>query len=92
MANKASDGTSASRQGHAVANGYYYQYRGYVGTKLYIEVYNYIGELQYTYIFNPKLTNQEAEGLKIYNNHVYIGITASCPKCSGRVNNIYYFK
>ena len=92
LANTSSNGTNYSRQGHDLANGYYYQYRGYVGTKLYVEVYNLVGELQYTHIFSPKLKSQEAEGLKIYNNRVFIGITSACTNCSGRVNNIYYFK
>ncbi len=92
LQNKSSDGKNYSRQGEVVSNGYYYQYRGYLGTKLYIEVYNFAGELQYTYIFNPKLKSQEAEGMKIYNNMLFIGITSKCSGCSGRVNSIYYFK
>lgn len=89
---KSADGTNYSRQGFAINNGYYYQYRGVAGSKMYIEVYNYVGELQYTYIFNPKLSGQEAEGLKIYNNKVFVGVVYSCKGCNGKTNAIYYFK
>ena len=92
IANKAIDGTNYSRQGHDLANGYYYQYRGYVGSKMYIEAYNYAGELIYTYIFNPGFSKQESEGLKIYNNRIYIGITKNCAGCNGKSNNIYFFE
>ena len=92
LANKSIDGTNYSRQGHALANGYYYQYRGYYNKKMYIEAYNYVGELQYTYIFNPKLKGQETEGMKIYNNKIYVGIINKCSGCSGNINSIYYFK
>ena len=89
---KSIDGTSYPRQGFDISNGYYYQYRGYAKTKMYIEVYNYVGELQYVYTFNPKLSNQEAEGLKIYDNSIYVGITSNCKGCNGKINSIYYFK
>ena len=59
---------------------------------MYIEAYNYVGELQYTYIFNPKLKGQETEGMKIYNNKIYVGIINKCSGCSGNINSIYYFK
>ncbi len=92
MQAKSMDGTNYSRQGNAIKDGYYYQYRGFGGTKMYIEVYNYIGQLQYVYTFDPKLKDQEAEGLKIYDNTLYVGITNSCNGCNGKVNSIYYFK
>ncbi len=92
LSNKLIDGNNYPRQGHDLANGYYYQYRGYIGSKLYIEAYNYVGQLQYTYIFNPNFSGKEAEGLKIYQNKIYIGFSANCPNCAGKVNNIYYFK
>jgi len=86
------DGKSYSRQGHAISNGYYYQYRGIAGSKMYVEVYNYVGELQYSYVFNPKLSGQEAEGLKIYNNKIFVGVVYNCKGCNGKTNAIYYFK
>jgi hypothetical protein len=86
------DGKTYSRQGHAISNGYYYQYRGVANSKMYVEVYNYVGELQYSYVFNPKLSGQEAEGLKIYNNKIFVGVVYSCKGCNGKTNAIYYFK
>ena len=86
------DGTSYPRQGFDISNGYYYQYRGYAKTKMYIEVYNYVGELQYVYVFNPNMSNQEGEGLKVYDDSIYIGITSNCKGCNGKINGIYYFK
>ena len=57
-----------------------------------VEVYNFAGEFQYTHTFNPKFNKQEPEGLKIYDDKIYIGITSKCPGCVGRLNSIYYFK
>lgn len=85
------DGQNYSRQGHDISNGYYYQYRSKVGTPLYVEVYNMLGELQYTKKITTSLTKAEAEGLKIYNNRIYIGITYEKSGKSGRYNAIYYF-
>lgn len=89
---KSVDGTSYNFQGGDLESGYYYQYRGFSGTKFYVEVYNYAGELQYTKIFTANKATQESEGLQIYNHHIFVGVTNKCSGCSGRVNNIYYFK
>jgi hypothetical protein len=85
------DGKNYSRQGHDISNGYYYQYRGEVGSALYVEVYNMLGELQYVKKATVSMTKAEAEGLKIYNNHIYVGVTYENSK-PGRYNAIYYFE
>lgn len=85
------NGKYYNRQGHDIANGYYYQYRGSYGTALYIEVYNMLGELKYVRKVPVTLKEAEAEGLKIYNNKIYIGVTYNSSK-NGRYNNIYYFR
>ncbi len=84
------DGGYYDRQGHDIANGYYYQYRGQLGSSLYIEVYNMLGELIYTRKVKVSLNKPEAEGLKIYNNQLFIGVTYESGK-NGRYNSIYYF-
>ncbi len=89
LANKI-DGNYYDRQGHDIANGYYYQYRGQVGSALYLEVYNMLGELIYTRKEKISLNKPEAEGLKIYNNQLFIGVTYESVR-NGRYNNIYYF-
>ena len=89
---KSIDGTNYSRQGIDINDGYYYQFRGIVSSKMLVEVYNFAGEYQYTYTFNPKFSKQEPEGLKIYDDKIYVGITSKCPGCVGRLNSIYYFK
>lgn len=89
---KSIDGTNYYRQGIDINDGYYYQFRGVVGSKMSVEVYNFAGEFQYTHTFNPKFNKQEPEGLKIYDDKIYIGITSKCPGCVGRLNSIYYFK
>ncbi len=85
------DGKYYDRQGHDISNGYYYQYRGEYGTALYIEAYNMLGELKYVRKVPVTLKEAEAEGLKIYNDKVYIGVTYESNK-NGRYNNIYYFE
>lgn len=89
---KSIDGTNYYRQGIDINDGYYYQFRGIVSSKMLVEVYNFAGEYQYTYTFNPKFSKQEPEGLKIYDDKIYVGITSKCPGCVGRLNSIYYFK
>ena len=67
--------SSSAVQGHAINGGYYYQYKGSAKENMYIEVYNMLGELQYVKTVDPGYKNysQEAEGIKIYNNTIYIG-------------------
>lgn len=84
------DGRYYDRQGHDIYKGYYYQYRGEIGSALYLEVYNMLGELIYTRKEKVSLNKIEAEGLKIYNNILFIGATYESGK-NGRYNNIYYF-
>ncbi len=87
-----SNGDVVYRQGDAIHNGYYYLYRGAPGKQAYIEVFNFLGELQYVYKVPLSTSNKrEPEGLKIYNNKIYIGSTHTMKNISGKVFDIGYF-
>lgn len=93
---KVADSSGTYRQGNDIANGYYYLLTGSPGGKMAITAYNMLGEKQYTksfYVKNAsqaKKNNEEAEGLKIYGNHIYIGVTHKYG--TGSLYDIGYFK
>lgn len=93
---KVADSSGTYRQGNDISNGYYYLLTGSPGGKMAITAYNMLGEKQYTkgfYIKNAsqaKKNNEEAEGLKIYGNRIYIGFTHKYGK--GSLFDIGYFK
>lgn len=88
-----SDGSTISKQGDSLHNGYYYLYRGAPGKASYVEVFNLLGELQYTKKLSISTANsREAEGLKIYNEHIYIGSTHTKSGVKGKLFDVGYFK
>lgn len=87
------DGSTISKQGDALHNGYYYLYRGAPGKDSYLEVFNLLGELQYSKKLSiSKANNREAEGLKIYNEHIYVGSTHKKSGVKGTLFDVGYFK
>ncbi len=93
---KVADSSGTYRQGNDISNGYYYLLTGSPGGKMAITVYNMLGEKQYSksfYVKNAKQAkknNEEAEGLKIYGNRIYIGVTHK--QGVGSLYDIGYFK
>ncbi len=92
-----SNGGSIYRQGIALSGGYLYIYRGAPGKNMYIEAYNLLGKYLYAVNITSKYgisssNNREAEGMKIYNNKIYIGSTHTINNKSGSYFDIGYFK
>ena len=83
ISNKYGDGTTVYNQGLALRNGYIYQFRGAPGKTGFIEVFNLMGVSKYVVKLNDSKyhksyynkTKVEPEGIRIYNNRVYIGST-----------------
>lgn len=84
------------RQGNDLQGGYYYLQTGYPGEVQIVTAYNMLGEVQYIkkyYINNKnqaKNLNEEPEGLKIYNNSIFVGYTSNYK--GGSIYNIGVFK
>lgn len=84
------------RQGNDLSGGYYYLQTGYPGDVQTVTAYNMLGEVQYVknyYVNNKnqaKRLNEEPEGLKVYNNSIFIGYTSSYN--GGSLYNIGVFK
>ena len=93
---KVADSSGTYRQGNDISNGYYYLLTGSPGGKMAITAYNMLGEKQYTKSFyikdarQAKKNNEEAEGLKIYGNRIYIGFTHKYGK--GSLYDIGYLR
>lgn len=62
-------------QGGQLYNGYYYQYLGAPNNDIYIIVYDMLGNIVKTIKYNLKSLGFEAEGIKIYNDNLYMGVT-----------------
>ena len=92
---KVADAT-AYRQGNDMYGGYYYLVTGYPGKVMSVTAYNMLGEVQYIkdfYVNNASQAsklNEEAEGIKIYNNRIYVGYTYNYN--GGSLFNIGVFK
>ena len=84
------------KQGQDIYGGFYYMLYGKKGGKMTVVAYNMLGEVAFTkefYIKNASQAqsqNEEAEGLKIYNNKIYIGHTHKLRK--GNIFDIGVFK
>lgn len=84
------------RQGNDLSGGYYYLQTGYPGDVQTITAYNMLGEVQYVknyYVNNKdqaKRLNEEPEGLKVYNNSIFVGYTSNYN--GGSLYNIGVFK
>lgn len=63
------------KQGSALYGGYYYQMYGLKDGNFYILVYNMNGEIVKSIKYNLEGNNFEAEGIKIYNKNIYVGVT-----------------
>ena len=76
--------------------GYYYLLTGYAGDVQTVTAYNMLGEVQYIkkyYVNNKSQASdlkEEPEGLKIYNNSIFVGHTNSYN--GGSLFNIGVFK
>ena len=73
---KTSSMPSTSTQGHALYGGYLYRYRGNYADGIWIEIFDMFGNNVETRRFNPgyKVRRQEAQGIKIYDGKIYIGV------------------
>ena len=84
------------RQGNDLSGGYYYLLTGYAGDVQTVTAYNMLGEVQYIkkyYVNNKSQASdlkEEPEGLKIYNNSIFVGYTNSYN--GGSLFNIGVFK
>lgn len=84
------------RQGNDLQGGYYYLQTGYPGDVQTVTAYNMLGEVQYVknyYIKDKaqaKKLNEEPEGLKVYNNSIFVGYTSNYK--GGSIYNIGVFK
>ena len=91
------DSSESYKQGTSIKGGYYYVYLGSPGKVMALEAYNLLGKKIYHkdfYINNKTQADkkhEEAEGLQIYNNKLYIGYTSLISKDNYDFN-IGYFK
>ena len=72
---KYSDGSTISSQGFTVYNGFIYELSGGYGKAAYVEAFDFYGNS----VYKIKLANgystansREGEGIKVYNNNIYI--------------------
>lgn len=63
------------KQGYVIYGGYCYILYGAANENAYIVVYDMYGQIKKTVKYNLRGLGFEAEGIKIYNNKLYIGIT-----------------
>ena len=84
-----SDGNTISSQGFAIYNGFLYEVSGGYGKDAYVEVFDFSGNSMYKMKLGNGYTtsnSREAEGIKIYDNNIYIISAYS----GGKVDIGYY--
>ena len=97
LSNNYSNGKSIYHQGVTFKDGYLYEIRGGIGGTAYIEVFNLLGVSEYYIKVGGAYTtasNREPEGIRIYNNVVYIGSVheKKIDNMNKKVFDIGYFK